>query len=292
MQNGEKYANSKTEAVSISLPDGWGGRVVVRDAAGKRFSRTQWVKLLGSPEQLSDNASEVIKDDEKSVVIVKELSAEGKQVKGVIKFHSRGRGVREFFRSLAKPRAISNFNTAVNAAGTGVQVGPGLAALYRRRFLGCRESIYISEFVEGVNLHKFLSQLPSEDIARHRVMNRLSEQLAEVFAALHKNGLWHRDAKASNFIVSGDNYDNYKVVLTDMDGIKPYFICRADRQMRALWRLAASIMIIPSIGRTDYTRLFRAYCERMGIPKGQRGGIFRRVAKKASYKYRVMQGRQ
>ena len=51
-------------------------------------------------------------------------------------------------------------------------------------------------------------------------MRELSRQLAGIFAKLHKNNLWHRDAKATNFVVNQDEDGEYRITITDVDGIK------------------------------------------------------------------------
>jgi tRNA A-37 threonylcarbamoyl transferase component Bud32 len=116
--------------------------------------------------------------------------------------------------------------------------------------------------------------------------------MAEIFAELHKNNLWHRDAKATNFVVSQDNDGEYRITITDVDGIKQYFSASEDRQMQGLWQLAASVMELPGITRTDYLRAFEIYCDEVRMPAGERRDIFRRLAQKAQAKYRLKQAKQ
>jgi serine/threonine protein kinase len=181
---------------------------------------------------------------------------------------------------------MRNFIAAVKMRQYGLPVAAPLAAIYRRRFLFCEQSIYVSEYVEGVNLYEFLKNLPRDTRDRRRIVSGLSEQIAEIFAVLDKKGLWHRDAKATNFIVSGHSPDEYRPVLTDMDGIKQYSVRRRSCQMRPLWQLAASVMSVPEVLRTDYLRMFRAYCEKAAIPAEQRRQLLRELAAKALAKYK------
>ena len=102
-----------------------------------------------------------------------------------------------------------------------------------------------------------------------------------MLASLHKNGLWHRDSKASNFIVCKDNQDKYRILLVDMDGIKRYLLPSRGRQFRSLWRLAASLMPVAGINRTDYLRTFTAYCNLTGLEPSQRRPLYRHLAKRA-----------
>jgi len=286
MQDVEDLISRLVEISEVKTPGGWRGWVAVREGGRDRFSRTEWQTLLEKPEALLDNAQDIIKSSGRNAVVIKYLATGGRGVKAVIKRHSRGRGVREFFRSLGAPRAMRNFIAAVKMRQYGLPVAVPLAAIYRQRFLFCEESIYISEYVEGVHLQRFLKDLLRGSKERHRIMSRLTEQMAGILAGLHNKGLWHRDAKATNFIVTGDGADNYRLVLTDLDGIKQYSIRRKTCQMRALWQLAASVMELPGISRADYMRTFKAYCERAATPHEQRGQLFRELAAKAQAKFK------
>jgi len=124
---------------------------------------------------------------------------------------------------------------------------------------------------------------------RHWMMRELSGKMAEIFAELHKNNLWHRDAKATNFVVNQDDDGEYAVTITDVDGIKQYLSRSEDRQMQGLWQLAASVMGLAGITRTDYLRMFEIYCDEVRIPDEGRGDIYRRLAQKAQAKFRLKQ---
>jgi hypothetical protein len=104
--------------------------------------------------------------------------------------------------------------------------------------------------------------------------------------------LWHRDAKATNFVVNKDSDGECRVTITDVDGIKQYYSRSEDRQMQGLWQLAASVMGLPGITRMDYLRMFEIYCDEVRIPKEQREDIYRRLAQKAAVKYRKKQAKQ
>jgi hypothetical protein len=73
-----------------------------------------------------------------------------------------------------------------------------------------------------------------------------------------------------------------------MDGIKEYSIGRKEQRMRALWQLAASVMDLPAIRWTDFLRVFRAYCEKTGVPAEEQRDILRMLAKKAQAKYEII----
>lgn len=286
MQDIEDLLRRLVEISDVKLGGGWRGWAAVRAAGRERFSKTEWLELLGKPERMLEGAEHTLKDDGCNTVVIKYLAIGGKGVKAVLKRHRRGRGVREFFRSLGAPRSMRNFIAAVRISQYGLPVAAPLAALHRSRFGCCTQSIYISEYVEGVNLYEFIKNMRGDAQQRDRIIGRLTEQMADILGGLHERGLYHRDAKATNFMVAGNGPDNYRLVLTDLDGIKQYFGRRKECQMRPLWRLASSVMGLANIRRTDYLRMFRAYCERVGIPVEQRGELLRELAAKASAKFR------
>ena len=292
MSDVEALLSRLIEISEVRMSGGWRGWVAVRAAGRERFSKSDWLALLAEPEKLLDGSQETLKSEGNNVVVIKYLAIGGRGVKAVLKRHQRSGGVRAYLRSLGAPRAMRNFIAAVRISQYGLPVAAPLAAVYRRRFLFCEQSIYISEYVDGVNLYEFLKNLPQDKKERYWIMSRLCEQIAEIFVVLHKKDLWHRDAKATNFIVSGDSTDDYQAVLTDMDGIKQYSVRRKNCQMRALWQLAASVMGLAGISRTDYLRTFGAYCEKAGIPVEHRREILRELIRRAQAKHRRMQGNQ
>jgi hypothetical protein len=285
MNDVEEIIRRLIEISEVKPGGGWQGWVSVREGGKERFSRAEWLTLLSEPERMLERTEGVIKRESGKAVVIRYLAIGGRGVKAVIKWHRRGSGVRELLRSMGPPRGLRNFVGAVKTRQKGLPVADPLAGLYRRRFLFCEESIYISEYVEGSNLYDFLKGMRASGRERHLIVRRLSEQIAEIFAGLHKNRLWHRDAKATNFIVCGDRPGNYRVVLTDMDGIRQYFVRRKECQMRGLWQLAASVMGLKTVRRTDYLRVFRAYCEAVGIPAAERPAIFRELSEKAQAKF-------
>jgi tRNA A-37 threonylcarbamoyl transferase component Bud32 len=225
-------------------------------------------------------------------VTIKYLDIGGRGVKAAIKRRRRGWGIRDILRSLGAAQAMRNFIAAVKMRQYGLPVASPLAAVYHKRFVFCDQGIYISEYVEGTNLYEFLRNTREGAVERYWTMQELSERMADIFAELHKNNLWHRDAKATNFVVNKDEDGEYRVTITDVDGIKQYFSHSEDRQTQGLWQLASSVMELPGITRTDYLRTFERYCEKVGIPEEQRGDIYRRLAQKAQAKYRLRQAKQ
>ncbi|MGA2323957.1 MAG: lipopolysaccharide kinase InaA family protein [Sedimentisphaerales bacterium] len=289
MHDVETVMRNLIEISEVAPGGGWRGWVAVRAAGKDQFSKSGWEKLLAEPEKLLEGAQQTLKSEGLNAVTVKYLDIGGRGAKAVIKRRHRGGGVRGIFRSMGAAHAIRNFIAAVKMKQYGLPVAAPLAAVYHKRFLFCDESIYISEYVEGTNLHEFLRNMQAQGEERYWIMREVSGKMAEIFAELHKNNLWHRDAKATNFVVNQDGEGEYQITITDVDGIKQYFPHSEDRQMQGLWQLAASVMELPGITRTDYLRMFEIYCDEVRIPEERRGDIYRRLAQKAQAKYRLKQ---
>jgi tRNA A-37 threonylcarbamoyl transferase component Bud32 len=289
MHDVETVMRNLIEISEVAPAGGWHGWVAVRAAGKDQFSKSGWEKLLAEPEKLLEGAQQTLKSDGLNTVTVKYLDIGGRGVKAVIKRRHLGGGIRWIFRSMGAAHAIRNFIAAVKMRQYGMPVAAPLAAVYHKRFLFCDESIYISEYVEGTNLYEFLRNMQAWGEERYWIMREVSGKMAEIFAELHKNNLWHRDAKATNFVVNQDGEGEYQITITDVDGIKQYFSHSEDRQMQGLWQLAASVMGLAGITRTDYLRMFEIYCDEVRIPEEQRGDIYRRLAQKAQVKYRLKQ---
>ena len=291
MHNVETLMRNLIDISDVKLSGGWHGWAAVRSAGQEQLSKAGWEKLLAEPEKLFEGAQEMLTGNGSNTVTIKNLDIGGREIKTVLKRRRRGWGIRDIFRSLRAAQAIKNFIAAYKLRQYGLPVASPLAAIYHKRFIFCDQGIYISEYIEGTNLYKFFRDTREGAVERYRTTQKLSEQIAGIFAELHKNNLWHRDAKASNFVVSKNGNGEYRVVITDVDGIKRYFSHSDERQMQGLWQLAASVMGLPGITRTDYLRTFKKYCDKAAIAGKHRGDIFRRLSQKAQAKYEMRQAK-
>ena len=277
-------SDKNIKTVRLRLENGWNGKVALYRARGDSFSTNGWAQCLSSPETLFDDVEKILKIGGQNCVAVKNLKIKNNSVKAVIKRHYSGSGFRRFFRSLRPGRALRNFKTALDLISSGFPVVTPLVALQKKSGLLTKQSIYISEyFSDSSNLLYFASKtLPSTTRAASLLIKKqLSQQIAAVLASLHKNGLWHRDSKASNFIVYKNAQQKHRILLVDMDGIKRYVLRRRNRQFRSLWHLAASLISVHDIHLTDYWRTFKIYCDLTGIEHSQRRPLFRQLAKRA-----------
>ncbi len=277
-------SDKNIKTTCIRLGNGWNGKVALYRARGDNFSQNGWAQCLSSPESLFDDVEKILKIGGQNCVAVKNLKIKNNSIKAVIKRHYPGAGFRRFFRSLRQGRALRNFKTALDLISSGFPVVTPFAALQQKRGLLTKQSIYISEYLsDSSDLHSFASKsLASTKPAERLVIKtQLSHQIAAVLASLHKNGLWHRDSKASNFIVYKNSEHKHRILLVDMDGIKRYVLRRRSRQFRSLWHLAASLIPVHDINLTDYWRTFTTYCDLTGLEHSQRRPLFRQLAKRA-----------
>jgi len=279
-----KTSDNNIKTAWLGLNNGWSGKAALYKARGRNFSQFDWADSLSQPNLLFDDVEKILKFGSQNCVAVKNLPIRDTQLKVVIKRLYKGEGLRQFFRSFRPGKALRNFNTALNLISRGIAVTVPFAALQQRRGLFTKQSIYITEyFPDSSDLHSFASRRLSsiKHTEQFAIKKRVSYELASVLALLHKNGLWHRDSKASNFIVCKDNQDKYRILLVDMDGIKRYLLPSRSRQYRSLWQLAASLMSVPGISRTDYLRTFTAYCNLTGLEPSWRRTLYRHLAKRA-----------
>jgi lipopolysaccharide heptosyltransferase I len=283
----QKNLGNKIQTASLKLGNGWSGRAVLSKIDGKNFSKANWIKCLSQPYLLFQNVEKILKTEGQNCVAVKNLTIGNTQLKVVIKRHCPGVGLRQFLRSFQQGRALRNFNTTLKLLNCGVPAAAPFAALHKRRNLLTEQSIYITEYFENSsNLHTFASeQLSGKQAEQFAIKKQLCHQLAAILAMLHKNGLWHRDSKATNFIVCKSIEGKCKILLVDVDGIKPYFLRRRSQRFRSLWQLAASTLSVSAVNRTDYLRTFISYSNLTGLELSQRRGIFRELSDRAKAKH-------
>jgi len=286
-----KNCGTKTETVSLNISGGFSGRAVTC-AAGQHFSKADWTESLSQPWLLFEEAEKILKTEGRNCVAVKNLTIGDTQLKVLLKRHYPGVSFRWFFRSLRPGRALRNFRITFELLRLGMPTAAAFAALQQKRGLLAKQSIYITEyFDDSPNLYDFASQLDNLNSAKTSadklaIRKTLSYQLADILASLHRNGLWHRDSKATNFIVHRDAKNEYKVILVDVDGIKHYRLRRRCFQFRSLWLLAASLLRNCAVNRTDYLRTFTTYCNLLGIETSERRRIFRELVILAAAKRR------
>jgi len=256
--------------------------VALSDSAGNCFTIEDWASCLADPISLCDGG-ETIKADAGVIVSVQKLHICDKTLPIVVKSQQRWPGIRNLLRSLLPAKGIRNFRTAVRLYHSNVPAARPLAALWQKTGPFITRSIYIAEYIQAsTNLYAFIQDNSVLFSSPNSTLKReLCSQIAHTFAALHRASLWHRDAKAGNFLVHQSPNSQYKITLVDMDGIKPYGLgCRSQR-FRGLAKLAATLLCHRSINTTDYLRTFTIYSNLTGLNHCTRHRIFRSLTRRA-----------
>ena len=268
----------------LELGGGWRAWVGLRDPDGLELTESQWRQCLGDPEKLLEGPIDTLKSDGRNRVIVKELRVGDKKLVVVVKSQRSSVSVRNFLRSFFAARSVRNFRTAMRLCSAGIATSYPLAALRQKKGFLTNHSIYISEYIaDSCCLYEFLrNRLGRIGRDEFQKRKRLALQTGCLLAGLHREGLWHRDAKASNFLVrfgaSDAAADCCDVFLVDMDGINPYFLRRRARQLGSLAKLGSTVLCHGAISRTDYLRTFMAYSKMLNLDAVARRRIYRKLA--------------
>lgn len=276
--------NLGAEAASVTLSKGWSGYVALRGSNGQRYEPGHWRRALVKTDKLCDAPETVIKRHDGRTVVCKDLDIGGESVKVVIKSQRKKPNFKNLCRSILMPQGLRAFKMAQKLCSEGISTAWPLAALKKKQGAVTIENIFITEYIpDSMNLYHFvrekISQQPSKD--QFALKKSISEQIANILAAMHNAGLWHRDAKAGNFLVRKTEDDSFRILLVDMDGIKPYRFKRHESRYRSLAKLASTLIWHGGVSRTDYLRTFRIYCELTGLPRSRSKEPFRDIANQA-----------
>ena len=235
---------------------------MLRDAQGNVIDAHAWRVGLAGASDLFARADRVLKQDGDRWVIAVDLALAERGLPVVAKHHVYPGGWAGIVRGLLPGRAMRNFQTACMLIRAGVPVTWPLAALERTGPRDQRESLFITERITGaVDLHAWVQQWTAgqRDVTP-AARRTLAHRLGETFARLDRAGLWHRDAKAGNFLVA-EGTDGPVVYLVDLDGVRtrPPWVTHATHRGPA--KLAATLMWAGSITATDAWRAVRAYAQ-------------------------------
>ncbi len=277
--------NTDLKTVRLKLPNGHRALVAVSDSATDNFTAQDWARCLRNPAELTSKPDRVIKSEKHASVLVKTINIAQTQLTVIVKYRHRPLTFGNLIRALMPSTAIRNFRTALKLKRHNIPVVAPIAAIEKKK---CRffttESIFITRYLpESRDLYRFLrdntSSLKADNLQLKKLLAR---QLAQIFADLHNNRLWHRDAKAPNFLVRETAADGLKIILVDLDGIKHYRLASSrSRRFRSLAKLAATVIWHPNIYTTDYLRTLKNYCNLTGLNSNRTGKIFRHIRQQA-----------
>ena len=269
------------QTAKVRLESGGIGHVALSDSANHALSPKEWRSALSDMDAFLSSPSQVLKTGKKTSVFVRQLSIGDRQIEVAVKSWQVKDGLVGSLKSLWPARAFKSFKTAVKLCNMGISVTHPLAAIKVRKIGLSHTALLVTEFIESsTDLYDFLRyRLPqySNDL---RLRKHMCRQIASVFASLHNSGLWHRDAKVSNFLVTGER-QLPQLVPVDTDGIRRYVFKRSECRFRGLVKLAATAMWCGAINKTDYWRIFKIYCGLTGVDKQKRKELFKKLSREA-----------
>lgn len=264
----------KLKLVKAKLPNGCKAWFVIDnyplDALTSAISDTN--ALLSSPV-------EIFRNQPHSTVIRKDINIANKTISVVIKQEKPRKNLAGYIHALRPAKAFHFLQTVSTLNAEKIPTVKPLAAIQKSSGIFTTASILITEYAEQSNdLYWFMRK----NKCSFAMKKAMSAQIARIFASLHKLGLWHRDAKAQNFLVTRlDKDHSVKLSLIDLDGIKSYGIKTEASRFRPFAKLAATLLSFGDINRTDYLRTVRIYCKLTDIDTKRKKQIFRQIAKQA-----------
>jgi hypothetical protein len=154
-----------------------------------------------------------------------------------------------------------------------------LAAIDREHHMLLKDSILLCEKIpNSCNLRQFILD-GNLDKLPHRKRIELAEQTGSLLAQLQRQGLRHRDCKATNIMVSrqpdqpkpdlSDQSTSFRLFLVDLDGLRARLPFEIWSSHEAIIRLAASTLNLPALKRLDMVRTFNKYLQILDLPEAK-----------------------
>ena len=274
---------------SMKMPGGWRGQVFERAekplagsrAAAMRLSPSAWAELWPTiiEQGFARGGEKVIKVSAGGQVARMRASFGAGSIDLICK-QNRARGIAGRLSSaLFVSRAWRNFVWGNRLLDAGVSTALPLLVMHRRRSGIWRESLLITEAVAGaVDLDRAcqveLRRLRGPVL--YRAKAELTRSLVHLLAGLQRLGLYHRDMKAPNVLVTGlaDGEQPVRAVLVDLDGLRRRGRRAGKHTWQAVMRLNASLLDHRIITRTDRLRFLQLVLWTIGQPPAAAKGYW------------------
>ena len=281
------------DVVHIRLCGKIKGQFATCDAMGRGLSVGCWEGVVSSQlPRLAANPVKVLKSDGNNKVIMGRLDLGGVETSVVVKIYGGRKGFVGRLRKIFRCKASRNFAASVRLLELGIGVAFPLAAIRGGHDNWMRGGVFVSGYVDGaVNLYDFvrdnISLNGSGGRDDFRLKRHLAGEIGRIFAMVDTAGLWHRDAKASNFLVClqrgkvAESAAGFDVILVDLDGIKRKLVNSCEPGFRGLAKLASTLIWHGGISTSDYFRAFTVYCNLTGLDKSRRREVFRELTRRA-----------
>lgn len=296
MRHGRLGRKPRVEIVQRSVPlqhtpihiDDWSGVVLsspcVSDVTRRAIPEptvsgwTQWLRLL-IEKQAGIPGGKVLKTSNNVEVVQAYLPANDDNIAvSVVAKQIRTGSILDSLRSTPAKR---NFDRGLRLRDSGIATALPLALLEKR---SPRASWLITEFLDTVMdldtlVLRELSRLDTRWDRKRR--SGLARALAQVFHNLECAGLYHRDMKASNILITqGSDNELPRACIVDLDGLARMWPWRS--RWKPLVRFAASLLQYESVTTTDYARFLKEYLSVRGEDPASWPAHFRRLRKQAA----------
>lgn len=269
----------------ISLPDHWSGHVFLRSkrlwesstVAGLTFNADAWRKLLTNPLDIPRRLAEQtrpIKNSRSGMVCRGKIRVGEHEIDVVCKQHFRRKPLARIWDCWRDSRALRAWKISYALLHRMLPVAQPLAVLEQRIGPYLKANLLITEEIRPcMNLRMLLTTLlPTlTPTMRRAVKLHLTTQLTTVLKRMQQRGFIHRDMKASNILVRNatpeglcGQVSELRLVLIDLDGLKPKRRPTEQDAIRAMARLSFSADLSPYVTLTDRVRFLRAYLTRYG----------------------------
>lgn len=284
-----RTARNSKYAKSLKLGGGWTARVFLQkkhpssisDMSECRFGVDSWREALRSPERYLEEGS-VVKQGSRSLVLTGEIELEDRTFSIAVKQYRPGSGIKGWLARLRTSRGMRQWLCAHALITREIGAAWPLAVMEQRGVF-LKQSIILNEWIQGDSLAKLSAagQLPGgrEDRAL------LARQIGHFLARLRLKGIYHRDCKATNIMISRRT-DGFQIHLIDLDGVRLKRLPDVWPHHEALVRLAASMLHFASVTTTkDLLRVFHAYIYKLELcsksDRSKRRQLWRTFSRKA-----------
>ena len=167
-----------------------------------------------------------------------------------------------FRYSVRRSGGLRSWRGANALAARGIPTAAPIGAWEWRVGPILRESAFVmAHLVDCEELHTFVDRSLGELSGPERLAARrkAAELVGATLAAMHEGGLWHRDLKASNWMVRRHGADVKEVLLLDLDGLRFGRRVSERRRIKDVARLLRSLVALAGWRRSDGLRVLKHY---------------------------------